>query len=189
MISLFGAPQTTLRQSVAMVKLMEDGYDPTPFQDLRRLVTLVARGIRRSLFVSGQGGVGKTFVVTETLNDLGLKKDKDWFIFSGKITTVGLYRTLFMLRHNKLLVFDDIDAAFDNPESAAFLKAALDTQTRSLNWLSSRTVNVSSMGTEEKEAFNHRVDDALKARPDDERIKFPSEFYFTSRIIFISNRP
>jgi hypothetical protein len=189
MISMFGVPPTTLRQSVAMVGLTEDGYDPTPFQDLRRLVTLVAKGVRRSLFVSGQGGIGKTFIVTETLGDLGLKKDVDWFIFSGKVTTVGLYRTLFMLRHNKLLVFDDADAAFDNPESSTLLKAALDTQTRSLNWLSTRTVNVSGMGTEEKEAFNHRVDDELRAAPDSEKIRFPSEFYFTSRVIFISNRP
>lgn len=182
-------PQTTLRQQVAMVALNEQGYDPTPFADLRRLVTMVAQGVRRSLFVTGQGGVGKTFIVTETLNNLGLQKDKDWFIFSGKVTTVGLYRTLFMLRHNKLLIFDDADAAFDNPESSTLLKAALDTMTRSLNWLSTRTVNVSAMGTAEKEAFNHSVEDALKARPGDESIKFPSEFYFSSRVIFISNKP
>ena len=167
--------------------LFEDVDTTNIFSDLIKLVTLVAKGVRRSLFVYGNGGTGKTYTVMETLNNMGLKQNKDWYMFTGKITTLGLYRELFLLRHDKIIIFDDADTAFDNPDSSALLKAALDTQARSLNWFSSRTTNVTNMDAAEKEAFNHKVEAELKTNPSGDTVKFPSEFFFTSRVIFISN--
>ena len=129
-----------------------------------------------------------TFVVTQTVNSEGLQKGKDWFIIKGKITTASLYQTLFMHREGGLLIFDDADSVWGDAEAANVLKAALDSyETRTISWISGRTVNVSRMSDEEKTDFNVNLDRKIQENPEDPKNKFPSEFEFEGRIIFISN--
>jgi hypothetical protein len=158
------------------------------FGIMRNLCQVVCRGARNSLIVYGGAGVGKSFVITETIKGEGLVKNKDWFIIKGKITNSALYQTLFMHREGGLLVFDDTDSVWGDQEAANILKAALDSyDERTISWVSPRTINVSKMSDEEKEEFNASVDERMAENPEDTKIKLPSEFNFKGRIIFISN--
>jgi hypothetical protein len=163
--------------------------DPdTLFGHMADLVTLVSKGNRNSLVIYGGAGIGKTFVVTKTIEENGLTKNQDWHMIKGKITTSALYQTLFMHRKNRLLVFDDTDSIWGDADAANILKAALDSyDDRVISWVSPRTINVSLMSDQEKKQFNDNVDKQIKEDPGSSKIKLPSEFDYNGRIIFISN--
>jgi hypothetical protein len=160
------------------------------FKIMADLTRLVCRGNRNALVIYGGPGIGKTYVVTQTIKDEGLQKNKDWFMVKGKVTTAALYQTLYMHRNNDVLVFDDTDSVWGDQEAANILKAALDSyDERTISWLSARTVNVSKMMDHEREEYNSMIDAKIEADPSDPKIKLPSEFNYTGRIIFISNLP
>lgn len=153
--------------------------------DLTKLVTL---GIQKALVIYGGPGIGKTYEVTKTIGEMGLEKNRDWYLVKGRITTASLYQTLFMHRKGALLVFDDTDSVWGDKDAANVLKAALDSyDTRTISWLSGRTINVGLMSEEEREDFNDSVMQRLIDDPGDPKIKLPSEFNYEGRIIFISN--
>lgn len=162
--------------------------DPdTLFGKMRDLTQLICRGVRNSLVIYGGAGIGKTFVVNQTIKDEGLKLRQDYFIIKGKITTSSLYQMLFIHRDNKLLVFDDTDSVWGDPEAANILKAALDSyEERTISWVSPKNVNVSKMSDADREAYNEKLDIQFEEDPEG-KMKMPSEFEFNSRIIFISN--
>lgn len=127
-----------------------------------------------------------TFTVLQTVKEEGLSKNEDFFIVKGKITTSELYRTLFMHREGKLLIFDDTDSVWADKDAANILKAALDSyEERTVSWFSPRTFNVSKLTDDEKDAYNEELD--LQIGDPESRMKFPSEFLYNGRIIFISN--
>lgn len=162
----------------------------TLFGHMKSLVKIVARGARASLIIYGGAGIGKTFVTTEAIKEEGLTKNKDYFVIKGKITNASLYQTLFMHRDGKLLVFDDADSVWDNAEAANILKAALDSyDERTISWSSTRTVNVALLSKDEREKMNREIDEKLKTDPENAKIKYPSEFIYKGKIIFISNLP
>lgn len=158
------------------------------FGIMKNLVQVVCRRNRNALIIYGGPGIGKTWVVTDTIKSEGLAKNKDWFTIKGKITTSALYQTLFMHRKGSLLVFDDTDSIWGDQEAANILKAALDSyDERVISWVSPRTVNVSKMTDSQKEEYNDTIDKKMEENPDDPKIRLPSEFIFNGRIIFISN--
>lgn len=168
----------------------QDMEDPdTLFGKMRDLTKVVSRGFRNSLIIYGGPGTGKTFVVTQTIKEEGLKKNQDWFLIKGKITTSSLYQTLFMHRKGSLLLFDDTDSVWGDSDSANILKAALDSyDERVISWVSPRTTNVSLMTDDQKEEYNDTIDSKLQADAE-AKIKLPSEFVYEGKIIFISNLP
>ena len=87
-----------------------------------------------------------------------------------------MYRTLF-LNKNSLVIYDDADAVFKDPNGVNILKAALDSyDKRVLTWSTMQSFDADSMDTDEIEA-------ALEAG------RLPRQFEFEGRIIFISNLP
>ena len=120
---------------------------------------MVVMGSTPSLIVTGEGGLGKTHTVTETIKELNLD-DNDWVTFKGYSTARGLYNTLF--DHNgKLIVFDDCDSVLEDKVALNILKSALDSyETRQITWMAKMTKS-------------------------DE---YPNQFNFTGRVIFISNK-
>ena len=145
----------------------------TRFGFVEKLVTMVASGVQPSAVVTGEGGLGKTYTVTKTLEAHGYKDISDLADFQvgavintrkcftfvkGYSTAKGLYRTLF--ENNKsIIVFDDCDAVLKDPVALNILKGALDSYgKRIISW-------------------------NADMRDDD----LPKSFNFEGRVIFISN--
>jgi len=148
------------------------------FKSIELYTIQVARGKSNSLIVSGQTGVGKTQVVKDTLSSLGMEKDKHYYFATGTATTAGLYEVLFKNR-NKLIVFDDCDDVFKDPESVNILKGSLDTYDK-------REVSKLSKGN----TFDSTgMSDSEIQEEYETRNKLPNKFEFTGQIIFISNLP
>lgn len=172
-----------------LVKKM--GKDPnTLFGHMKALTQVVARGKRNSLVITGGAGIGKSHSVFETVAGEGLVKNKDWYLVKGKITTATLYQMLYQHRDGTLLVFDDADSVWGDQDAANILKAALDSyDERHVSWYSARTVNISKMNDADKAVFYSSLDLKIAADPGDPKIKYPSEFEYRGRIVFISNLP
>jgi DNA polymerase III delta prime subunit len=170
----------TERSSTESEKItqLDDDFQIDVFKMIELYTIQVARGKSNSLIISGDPGVGKTQTVKDTLLSLGLSKDIDYYFATGTATTAGLYELLFKNR-NRLLVFDDCDAVFKDPESANILKGALDTyDVREISKLTKgNTFDSAGMSEEEIEDQSNTSG------------KLPNRFDFTGHIIFISNLP
>ena len=157
------------------------------FEKMESLIKLVILGRQKSLIIYGGPGTGKTHSVKETLNDTGLEQNQDWFMVKGNITTAELYKNLFMHRNGRIIVFDDTDSIWGDNDTANILKAALDSHDeRLISWNSQRTVNISKLSPERKEEFYQDLDQNIDKDPANPG-KFPAEFIYDGRIIFISN--
>jgi hypothetical protein len=143
------------------------------FSFVEKLVNMVASGVQPSAVITGEGGLGKTYTVTKTLENAGYQDISDLASFQvgaalnmrrcfttvkGYSTPKGLYRTLF--ENNKsIVVFDDCDSILKDPVALNLLKSALDSYgKRIISW---------------------------NADMRDEDL--PRSFEFTGRVIFISN--
>ena len=129
------------------------------FNFLQDLTSMVVHGATPSLIVTGEGGLGKTHTVTQTIKE-NLLDESDFVTFKGYSTARGLYNTLY--DHNgKLIVFDDCDSVLEDKVALNILKSALDSyETRQITWMARMTKS-------------------------DE---YPNQFNFTGRIISISNK-
>jgi hypothetical protein len=139
----------------------------------------VARGRSNSLIITGQAGIGKTNTVTETLSSIGLRQGTAYFKATGDISTPGLYEILFKYR-KRLILFDDCDAVFNDPDSVNMLKGALDTYEK-------RTVTNLKKGSSYYDAEGK--DDMELDEIYDKDGKLPKSFIFQGQIIFVSNLP
>jgi len=129
------------------------------FELLNNLTKMVVQDVTPSLIVTGEGGLGKTHSVTQTINECGLESG-EFVFFKGYSTARGLYNTLYD-NNGKLIVFDDCDSVLEDKVAVNILKSALDSyETRKISWMARMNKN-------------------------DE---YPQQFDFTGRIIFISNK-
>lgn len=120
---------------------------------------MVICGITPSLIVVGEGGLGKTHSVNQSIKNTDMCKS-DYVFFKGYSTARGLYNTLYD-NNGKLIIFDDCDSVLEDKVALNILKSALDSyDNRSITWMSNMNKN------------------------DD----YPQQFDFTGRIIFISNK-
>jgi hypothetical protein len=121
----------------------------TRFEFVEKLVNMVAAGVQPSAVITGEGGLGKTYTVTKTLEKNGLRDISDLSDFAagsvlnsrkvfltvkGYSTAKGLYRTLFE-NQKSVVVFDDCDAVLKDPVALNILKSALDSYgKRIISW-------------------------------------------------------
>jgi hypothetical protein len=163
-----------IEEAVAVATEKQNKYGINDrFGFVEKLVTMVATGVQPSAVITGEGGLGKTYTVTKTLEQNGYKDISDLADFQvgtiintrkcftmvkGYSTAKGLYRTLF--ENNKsVIVFDDCDAVLKDPVALNLLKGALDSYgKRIISW-------------------------NADMRDDD----LPRSFNFEGRVIFISN--
>lgn len=143
------------------------------FDFVEKLVAMVASGVQPSAVITGEGGLGKTYTVTKTLEKAGYKDISDMADFQvgsvinmrkcftfvkGYSTAKGLYRTLF--ENNKgIIVFDDCDSVLKDEVAKNLLKGALD-------------------------SYGKRI---ISWNADMREEDLPRSFEFTGRVIFISN--
>lgn len=148
------------------------------FKSIELYTIQVARGKSNSLIISGDAGVGKTRTVKDTIESLGMRKDVHYYFATGTATTAGLYEILFRHRH-KLILFDDCDAVFKEPDSLNLLKGALDTyKVREISKLTKGNTFDSSEMTDSDMEVEYESSG-----------KVPNKFEFDGQIIFISNLP
>ena len=137
------------------------------------MIAMLAKGDQASVVITGPGGLGKSYTVTESLRKAGLKdvtsleeyevgatinNKKVFRVIKGYSTPKGLYRALYENR-DSVLVFDDTDSVLRDPISLSLLKAALDSYSkRYISW-----------------------------RADLKDEDLPTVFKFTGRVVFISN--
>lgn len=139
------------------------------------MVTMLAKGDQASVVVSGPGGLGKSYTVTESLVKSGLQDistldelpigftingGKSFRVIKGYSTPKGLYRTLYENKDG-VVVFDDCDSVLKDPVSLNLLKAALD-------------------------SYDRRI---ISWRADMKDDELPTSFEFKGRVVFISNLP
>jgi Cdc6-like AAA superfamily ATPase len=128
------------------------------FSFLEDLTSMVVTGITPSLVVTGPGGNGKTSTVSKVI-DTTLDSSA-YITFKGYSTSRGLYNTLYD-NNGKLIIFDDCDSVLEDKVSLNILKSALDSyDKRTISWMAKMNKND----------------------------VYPSQFDFTGRIIFISNK-
>lgn len=143
------------------------------FGFVEKLVSMVADSVQPSAVITGEGGLGKTFTVTKTLEAKGYKDISDlagfetgsvinarkcFTMVKGYSTAKGLYRTLFE-NQKSIIVFDDCDAVLKDPVALNLLKGALD-------------------------SYGKRV---ISWNADMRDEDLPRSFNFEGRVIFISN--
>lgn len=140
------------------------------FDELKALVTMVVNNVNPSLIITGRGGIGKTHTVLDTFKDYDLVKDDEYVIIKGASTALSMYKALFF-NNGKIVVFDDCDSIFKDPDGVNILKAALDSyDEREISWLS-------------KSTYDPNTQSPTDSKP------VPNRFVFDGQIIFISNMP
>lgn len=160
------APEKEADKKVIAVQQEYEFSDPDEvFNDLETYVDMVLDDEMNSLILTGQPGVGKTYLVTHRLESKGLKRNVDYFKITGKSTAAGMY--ISMWEHNgKLLIYDDCDSVFRDDNAINVLKGGLDTsKVREISWNSAAPLKTAGKSNVEK------------------------TFDFTGKIIFISNLP
>lgn len=143
------------------------------FGFVENVVSMVSSGIQNSVIITGEGGLGKTFTVLNTLSKLGIrdindimpgeivKPSKTMIQIKGFSTAKNLFRTLYE-NNGSNIVFDDCDSIMKDPIAINILKGALDSyDKRIITW-----------GAESRMGDSDEL---------------PRTFEFTGRIIFISN--
>ena len=136
------------------------------FEALEVMAEATARGLNRSLIVSGPAGLGKSFTVEEKLEALEHQGYHVTYI-KGYVRPLALYRLLYNSRNERsVLVFDDSDSVFSDDVSMNLLKGACDsTERRILHWLS----------------------ESVGRLQDEEGESVPEKFEFLGSVIFITN--
>lgn len=89
----------------------------------------------RSMIVSGSPGTGKTFEVIKAMKAKSRENRNFYFHqVKGTISPIALYIELYRARHG-VLILDDADEAFTDPESLQLLKAATEsTKSRNVSY-------------------------------------------------------
>ena len=131
------------------------------YSQLKEYVRAVAtgKGYQNSLFVFGNGGLGKTKVVIDTLNEL---LGKEPIYYNNYSTIVELINFLYIHRADEIILLDDYDSLLNNPVAVSCLKGAL--------W---------GVGKENKRLISYMTTS--------NKLTAPSQFEFTSKIIFLIN--
>lgn len=132
-------PITKRQQKIADIEVLSDEELFKHIQDTFDSLTLLSEASAslkiRSMIVSGSPGTGKTYEVIKAMKAKALD-DRNFYFHQvkGTISPIALYIELYRAR-NGVLILDDADEAFTNPESLQLLKAATEsTKNRSISY-------------------------------------------------------
>lgn len=162
--NLFGMPSTT--QSIPVIEESDDEISvriKERFNAIDLCVRSAAQNRMRSVILSGPPGVGKSFGVTRTLEQMG---DCNFVFASGRSAATGLFKLLYDNRFsNSVIVLDDIDSVFESIDALNILKKACDrSEVRKISWLTE-----------------------TKFISDEDGEEIPKSFEFEGSIVFITN--
>ncbi len=204
------SPETPVEvKSSPFDSLFEDPLNEKElFKLLETGVEEVKAGLSKTMIVSGDPGVGKSFTILQGMVGTNFE------VFKGTITSAAaLYKTLFLNNESKkTLIFDDLDTLLEDRECVNILKGALESvQNPEVSYLSNNCVHPTyyKVLTGEYDANDPKVRQSLKLLKIDldamseKRLEamqmrasdpysaaaiLPNKFVFLSRIIFITNK-
>jgi hypothetical protein len=102
------------------------------FTSLALLSNAAASMKIRSMIVPGSPGIGKTYEVEKAMRTKAAQdKTFYWHHLKGSVSTIALYMELYHAR-NGVLILDDTDQAFTDPESLQLIKAATESNKKRL---------------------------------------------------------
>ena len=110
------------------------------FKPVKETISALLKNKNIHVFIlKSPAGLGKTYNVIKHLEDNGFKIGTDYMLFSGHITPMELYKTIY--RHNGLIIIiDDIEDLLSSMVSRDILKTATYSpfNKRITSWRSSR---------------------------------------------------
>ena len=162
----------------------EDEERATPeerFSDMKNYIYNVIAGIRPLALLCGAPGVGKTFRVMQAVKGSGKEQNRDYKLLKGKITPAALYVALHDFKNEgQLMIMDDCDSVFKDPDAINLLKAAYDSSDeRWVTWGISSPIPMS-------EEMANMCDDAV-FNDVKKRWEYPKEFLYEGGGIIITN--
>lgn len=108
-----------------MHKMPQHALVVTQYDEFRNLVRAFATGAHDFMTILGSGGIGKSETVIRTMQEThGVGK---WGLIKGKLTPFNLYRKLFELRCDPI-VLDDLDGLFRSFDNTAILKCVCESK-------------------------------------------------------------
>lgn len=177
--SIYDLPPRPERESGVYVSPTYTAPDPEPertdaeildnidqrFASLDLMTYGVVNGDFRSMIVSGNPGIGKTYTLEYILESARDASKIKFESVRGFVRATGLFRALYEHREKgSVIMFDDSDSVFGDETGLNLLKGALDTtKKRSISWLSERTF-VDEVG-----------------------IDIPRTFDFNGSVVFVTN--
>lgn len=177
-------PSKACKKAQQMLDDTEYADPDVVFHELEQYCTLIGKGLLTALMITGQGGVGKSFTVTDTLRKFG-NKGEDYVIMKGHCTPSAMYKFLYN-HYNQICVFDDCDSIFDTADGMNILKGALDSgDPREISWMTKGGDIVDTFGIENHEEIEERLSEYSESHGGKEGT--PSYFIFEGAVIFISN--
>ena len=160
--------------------------DPSrSFNAMKKAVSVIAKGIGKALFISGNGGIGKTYAVSGVLEAYGHRRPVDYNILKTRCTPINVYKFLYK-NQDRICVFDDCDSVLQNVEGRSVLKSALDSDNvREVFWNSDSKDIVDTTDCVD----NDEVAECLErwSKKHDGRTGMPNHFFFNGSVIIISN--
>lgn len=101
----------------------------------KRKFDLCINGVFTSMLIHGGPGVGKTHLITTSMERHGLEQGVDYVIYRGTTSPIMLYRLLHaMNRPGAFVVIDDCDAILRDENGVNVLKAVMDDACRIVSW-------------------------------------------------------
>ena len=182
------------KETVVLNKLVKKGQqqlddtqyaDPDiVFDEITDYVTMAAKELLPALLITGQGGIGKSYNVEKILDQYG-KRHETWEKVKGKASAAAMYNTLWYNR-DKIVVFDDCDSVFKDPDAINVLKGALDSNDfREISWATKAEGMVYTLDLDDNKEILQRCQEWSDQHHGKEAI--PNHFIFEGEVIFISN--
>lgn len=151
------------------------------FDDMKNYIYNVIAGIRPLALLCGASGVGKTFRVMQAVKGSGKEQNRDYKLLKGKCTPSALYMALHDFKNEgQLIIMDDCDSVFKDPDAINLLKAAFDSSDE--RWVTWGISTPIPMPTELAEMCDDAVFD-----PGKNRWFYPKEFLYEGGGIIITN--
>lgn len=151
------------------------------FDDMKNYIYNVVTGLRPLALLCGAPGVGKTYRVMQIVKGLGKEHGKDYKLLKGKTTPAALYMALHDYKEpGQLLIMDDCDSVFKDPDAVNLLKAAFDSSDE--RWVTWGISTGIPMSQEQAEMCDDAVYDEAK-----NRWFYPKEMLYQGSGVIITN--
>lgn len=110
-------------------------------EDANEFVQSVINGVHRAAVIYGQSGMGKTHVVTNTMQECGLTEGEDYAVLRSHTTPLMLYTWLYLMREKgQFVVLDDCDGIISKEDGLNLLKGATDNSFRQVGWATTQQI-------------------------------------------------